>query len=177
MKQGRSFSISEGLSCSRQQTEHVQVVNSAEYAMQINTPLTKARNVLTWIVAFTYWMKLRRRVASRKCRQQQRSNTVECATRPHARCFNASIHSLFPLVRSEAETLERYEKEATHVQVSKTARHAVAFVVLRSVHRRRLNLAQLDQLRDDQLPHTTRILNTRVIAVTRHTKVQKESEL
>ena len=73
--------------------------------------------------------------------------------------------------------LEHCAEVYTHIQVSKTAKRAVAFVVLRSMHRRRLNLMQLDKQRDDQLPHTTRVLNTRVISVTRHMKVQKESAL
>ena len=73
--------------------------------------------------------------------------------------------------------LERCAKLYTHIQVSKAAKDAVVFVVLRNMQRRRLNLTQLDKLRDDQLSHTTRGLNTRVISVTRHMKVQKESEL
>ena len=73
--------------------------------------------------------------------------------------------------------LEPCAKVYTHIQVSKAAKHEVVFVVLRNMQRRRLKLTQVDKLRDDQLPHITRVLNTRVISVTRHIKLQKESEL
>ena len=97
----------------------------------------------------------------------------------HALMLGAHMHefSLFRCGARGAEMLERCAKVYTHIQVSKAAKHAVLFVVLRNMQRRRLNLTQLDKLRDDQLPQTTKVLNTRVISVTRHIKVQKESEL
>ena len=65
--------------------------------------------------------------------------------------------SLFRCGAREAEMLEHGAKVYTHIQVSKAAKHAVVFVVLRNMQRRGLNLTQLDKLRDDQLPHTTRV--------------------
>ena len=176
MRQGRSVSISEGLRYSRQRTEHVQVLNGREYPIHVNTLLHQSVERAEVDVGSLDDDK----VPATSCLAQVSTNNEETQLSvQHALMLDAQMHEFSPCRcgAREAEMLEHCAKVYTHIQVSKAAKHAVVFVVLRNMHRRRLSLTELDQLRDNQLPHTTRVLNTRVISISRHIKVQKESEL